>query len=134
MNLNGLSKDNMTYELIRKSLDASTIRGKAIANNIANINTKGYKRFNVSFEESLKNASDELEMKTTNEKHFKNGNDFGEIKVEQDESHSMREDGNNVDLDNEKANQAANTLMYNALITQINGRLSNTKYVINGGR
>lgn len=134
MSISTLPKDKMVYELMKKSLDASSIRGKVIANNIANVNTKGYKRFNVSFEENLKTASDNLEMKSTSEKHIRSGNDFGEIKVEQDNSYSMREDGNNVDIDNEKANQAANTLMYNALITQINGKLSNTKYVINGGR
>jgi flagellar basal-body rod protein FlgB len=46
----------------------------------------------------------------------------------------MREDGNNVNIDSEMTNQAANSLMYNALITQINNRLSNTRTVINGGR
>jgi flagellar basal-body rod protein FlgB len=45
----------------------------------------------------------------------------------------MRADGNNVDLDVEKVNQAANTLMYNALVTQANSKLSASKYVITGG-
>jgi flagellar basal-body rod protein FlgB len=42
----------------------------------------------------------------------------------------MRNDGNNVDLDIEKVNQAANTLKYNALITDINNRFNNLKAVI----
>ena len=33
-----------------------------------------------------------------------------DISIEQDKSTSMRSDGNNVDLDIEKVNQAANTL------------------------
>ena len=45
----------------------------------------------------------------------------------------MRTDGNNVDMDLEKVNQAANSLMYNALITQANSKLNMTKSVILGG-
>lgn len=55
------------------------------------------------------------------------------ISVKRDKSTSMRMDGNNVDLDLEKVNQAANTLMYNTLITQANSKLNMTKNVISGG-
>lgn len=46
----------------------------------------------------------------------------------------MRTDGNNVDIDNEMANLAANYLKYNALISQVNNRMSTTRTVITGGR
>lgn len=134
MNTNNLSKSSQVYNLLKKGLDASSLRGKVISNNIANINTKGYKRYSVSFEENLKKSIDSFEMKTTEEKHIKDGTTSGEIKVEQDLSSSNRQDGNNVDIDNEMANQAANQLMYNALISQANSRLSLEKYIINGGR
>ena len=39
-------------------------------------------------------------------------------------------DGNNVDLEIEKVNQAANTLKYNALITSINNKFNGMKSVI----
>lgn len=42
----------------------------------------------------------------------------------------MRSDGNNVDLEVEKVNQAANTLKYNALITSINNKFNGLKTVI----
>jgi flagellar basal-body rod protein FlgB len=45
----------------------------------------------------------------------------------------MRTDGNNVDLELEKTNQAANTMLYNALVTSANGKISNLRYVITGG-
>lgn len=101
---------------------------------MANINTANYKKFNVVFEENLKEDKDmSVKMKTTDEKHLSNSNSEGNITVDRDESTSMREDGNNVDLDVEKVNQAANTLKYNALIQQANTKLSNIKYVISGG-
>lgn len=122
-----------TYELIKSGIKASNVRAKAIANNMANINTKDYKKFNVVFEENLKkeNNSPGLELKRTNSAHFASSNSENEnISIEQDNSTSMRSDGNNVDLDIEKVNQAANTLKYNALITNINNKFNNLKTVI----
>jgi flagellar basal-body rod protein FlgB len=124
--------DELTYDLLQRGLDASQARGTAIADNISNINTKGYKRKYVTFEENLKKSMDDLELKTDNEKHMKIGNDYGDIDMNTDNSTSMREDGNNVDIDNEMVNQSANALMYNALVNQINSRLSMRQYVIDG--
>ncbi|MDR5586507.1 MULTISPECIES: flagellar basal body rod protein FlgB [Clostridium] len=122
-----------TYNLIKDGLKASNARSKAIANNMANINTKGYKKFNVIFEENLKNGSDtkDLSLKITNSRHLRGNNDLnGDIEVVREENTSMRTDDNNVDLELEKVNQAANTLKYNALITKLNGKFNSLKTVI----
>lgn len=122
-----------TYNLLKDGLKASNARSKAIANNMANINTKGYKKFNVIFEENLKNSSDkkDLSLKTTNSRHLRGNNDLnGDIEVVREENTSMRTDDNNVDLELEKVNQAANTLKYNALITKLNGKFNSLKTVI----
>lgn len=126
--------NNETYNLIKQGLKASTLRGKVIANNMANINTKGYKKSYVTFEENLKSEKESFELKNTKSGHIKDGSTFTNISIEQDSSTSMREDGNNVDLDLEKVNQASNTLMYNALVTRANGKLNSMKEVISGGR
>jgi flagellar basal-body rod protein FlgB len=132
--IGNLSNSSQTYNLLRKALDASSLRSKTSANNIANVNTKGYKKYYVTFEESLKNQVDNLNLKTTTDKHISNASSIGEAKVEQDTTSSMNPDGNNVDIDSEMANQAANTMMYNALITQVNSKLSLERYIINGGK
>ncbi|SFC61002.1 flagellar basal body rod protein FlgB [Clostridium uliginosum] len=124
---------NNTYDLLKDGIKASDLRGQAIANNIANINTKGYKKFNVVFEENLKAGSDatKFSLKTTNDKHLKDDEKIGNnISIEKENSTSMRSDENNVNLDLEKVNQAANTLKYNALITQINNQFNNLKTVM----
>ena len=121
------------YDLIKEGLKASNLRAKAIANNMANINTKDYKKFSVVFEENLKkeDSSSELQLKRTNESHFaSDSSESGNIYIEQEKGTSMRTDGNNVDLDIEKVNQAANTLKYNALITSINSKFNNLKTVL----
>lgn len=132
MKIQNMPKDQFVNNLLKKGLDASSFRSRAISNNIANINTKGYKRQYVTFEESLKENIDNFNLKTDDNKHIQTGSEYGQIKTETDKSTSMREDGNNVDMDNEMTNQAANTLMYNALITQVNSRMAMERYVING--
>ena len=115
-------------------MDASAVRSKVIANNIANINTKGYKKFYVTFEDTLNDSMGDNKMKTDNSKHMQASDSTGAITVKRDENTSMRQDGNNVDIDLEMTNQAANTLMFNALVTQVNSRMSLTRYIIGGGK
>jgi flagellar basal-body rod protein FlgB len=134
VNVKGNSISENTYNLLKNSMDASALRGKVIANNIANINTKGYKKLSVTFEDTLNDSMSENILKTDNNKHIQTGSVSGEIAVQRDDSTSMRQDGNNVDIDLEMTNQAANTLMYNALVKQVNSKISLTSYVIGGGK
>ncbi|WP_297712224.1 flagellar basal body protein [Clostridium sp.] len=103
------------YNLMKNALDAAQLRSETIANNIANVNTQNYKRKYVSFEETLNDV-----------------NKQGKIEVKVDNSESIKADGNNVDLENEKVNQAANTLMFNGLVSLTNTKLSMAKSVITG--
>ena len=104
------------YSLLKMGLDASDLRGQTIAQNIANINTPDYKRRIVTFEDTLK----------------ENSRKAPSIEVKIDSSSEVRSDGNNVDLEVEKVNQAANSLQYNAMITLVNAKLSLTNSVIRG--
>ncbi len=56
MNIIGSSTSENTYNLLKKSMDASALRGKVIANNVANINTENYKKLYVTFEETLNDS------------------------------------------------------------------------------
>jgi len=123
-----------TYSLLKKGLDASALRSKVSANNIANINTKNYKKLYVTFEETLNDSMSANTMKTDNDKHMQANSENGQITVNRDESTSARQDGNNVDIDFEMTNQAANSLMYDALVTQVNSKISLTSYIIGGGK
>lgn len=132
LNIQNITNDQQVYNLLKEGLDAASERSKVSANNIANINTKGYKREYVTFEENLKQSMDGLDLKKTDDKHMSLDNNSGDIEVKTDNSTSVKEDGNNVDIENEEVNQAANALMYNALISQASSRLAETKYVIEG--
>lgn len=122
---------NEVYGLIKKSLNVTTEANKAIANNIANINTKNYKRHYVPFEQVMEETTSNNEMKTTDNRHIGVGSDKIQVKV--DKSSSMREDGNNVDIESEMTSQAANTMMYESLVRFVSEKLNNTSRVIKGG-
>ena len=118
-------------DLIQRSLDASAISHNVIANNIANVDTPGFKRSEVVFNEQLKSAlaarqdaPQQLAMARTDPRHI--GLDGApslssiQPKVVTDVTSSLRNDGNNVDIDKEVSLLAQNTVWYQTLaqITQ----------------
>ena len=54
--------------VLDKAADASWMRQEAISNNIANVNTPGYKRQDVAFEDSLQEAISNSRYRSTDEK------------------------------------------------------------------
>lgn len=146
--------DGRTMTALTKALDAASLRHKAIANNIANVNTMDFKADRVLFEDELSRAlradqSSGSGLVTTNDMHYGEGGlaathdkHYGgsaslervQPVVVKDESTSMRLDENNVDIDLEMTNLAANQMMYEAVLRRINGKISSLKAVISGGR
>ena len=49
---------DITFQVLEKALDGSSSRHRVLANNIANVNTPGFKRGEVSFQEELRRALD----------------------------------------------------------------------------
>ena len=132
--MNVANYDESVYNLVKKGLDAASTRSKVISNNIANVNTKNYKRYYVSFEDTLSDETDKLQMVKSDPLHLGGSDGEGTITVKQDTTTSERQDGNNVDIDNEMTNLAANTLMYNALTSQANSKISMERYVITNSK
>ena len=130
--------NDITMQLLNKALDTSVQRQEEISNNIANVNTRNYKANRVVFEEELKKALDKSSAKltTTKGKHIALSQEIKDIKprVVKDKNTTMGLDGNNVDIDMENANLAANQLLYNAFVTQINNKFSMLQHVITEGR
>ncbi|MEA3423540.1 MAG: flagellar basal body rod protein FlgB, partial [Bacillota bacterium] len=61
INVNHFADKNL--EVLKKALDASSLRQQTITNNIANVNTKDYKAKRVVFEDELKKAIGSDDMK-----------------------------------------------------------------------
>jgi len=119
---------------LAKSLDAAALRQKVTAQNIANLNTPGYKRSYVVFSEELSKAREKLSLKTTDPRHLPGRDSGGEPRVQVERSTSRRSDGNNVDLDQEMLDMVTNQLRYNVLAQKISDRYAEWRYIINEGR
>ncbi|ADG82398.1 flagellar basal-body rod protein FlgB [Thermincola ferriacetica] len=127
-----------TMGLLQRALDAASMRNEAIANNMANVDTPGYKRVDVAFEEELKKAmaaNGRLQGLTSDPRHIPIG---GKKPIEinprfvRDTDTTMRNDDNNVDIDKETAALAKNQIMYEFLINGINGDFKKLRMAING--
>ncbi len=110
--------DKSSIPILVKSLDASMLRSRTIANNIANVNTPGYQRLEVTFEDELRKALDysKLKGKRTSEKHLKLGRpDFSSLAptVRKPVDPTLPSGVNNVDIDTEMAKLAENQLLFN---------------------
>jgi len=125
---------------IEKAMDACWIRNEVISQNIANVDTPGYKRKTVDFESQLSAAIDKKRKAGANRRGnqtpaLKSTISDVEIKITQDNSNlSYRLDGNNVDIDNEMASMAKNTIKYNVLTQSLNYSLGRIKNAISEGR
>lgn len=126
--------DSPVLTILEKALNASSVRQKVLANNIANIDTPGFKRSDVNFKRVLSNAigksGPDLSLKTTVPNHIANGSAENGSIVRMDRSTSLRNDSNNVDVDREMTNVAENGLYYNALTKTISSQLGLLRMVI----
>ena len=66
---------DQTMNTLENSLNYSTTKNKTISNNIANIDTPNYKAQDVSFQSLLQKATNNLQLKNTNVRHFQKTND-----------------------------------------------------------
>lgn len=122
--------------LLNQALGASALRQRVIANNVANANTPGFKRSEVTFEEHMNTVSRlKLPLAGAHQAHLPVG-EAGTAgpRIKADTSTSMRADGNNVDIDLEMVLMSANAIKYQALSQQLGDHFGMLRYVINEGR
>lgn len=120
--------------VLSAAADAAWTRNEILNNNIANVDTPGYKRQDTKFETILRNEIDRQgsEASSTLTQRV-NDVDYTRLKpyVYTDNSElSTRLDGNNVDIDVEEAELASNQLMYDGIITGLNSEFERMKSVL----
>jgi len=107
--------------LINRTMDAAMLRAKVIGNNIANVNTPGYRRVEVAFEEQLRTALDKSRLKgaQTQSGHMDIGRrDLKDVTAQAYHPYDPTQASgvNNVDIDMEMAKLAETQLHYNYAI------------------
>lgn len=117
--------------VLNRAADAAWQRNEAISNNIANVDTPGYKRQDVAFESVLQQALGNNRYESMDDKvaNVNLSRLRGRAYVDY-ANYSYRLDGNNVDIENENVMLAENQLKYQGLISSINQEFTNLQTVM----
>jgi flagellar basal-body rod protein FlgB len=121
-----------SIKLLENLINYCSLKNKIISKNIANVGTQNYNREDVEFKSMLIELNSSA--KVTNEKHIKTGpaeNPYYE--VSKDKEDEMLSGINNVDIDNEMAELAENTLLFKFASRKIGDYYRNIQNVIKGG-
>ncbi len=111
-------------DIMNKVLDATMLRYSVISDNISNVDTPGYKRKDVAFENLLAQEIDKKGIENINMNQI-------DPKVYIDkQNYSYRMDGNNIDIDVEMAEAAKVKLKYDTLISRTTSQLSRFKTIL----
>ncbi|MCD7709609.1 MAG: flagellar basal body rod protein FlgB [Clostridiales bacterium] len=118
-------------DVLDKASDASWTRESLISNNIANVDTPGYKRQDLDFQTTLKTELgrtkyEDLDQRIRNvDLSNLNASAYTDLA-----SYSYRLDGNNVDIDTENVELASEQIRYEALIEGIDEEFSRMRVVL----
>ena len=127
-----ISTDAFSYiNILEKAADASWTRETLIANNLANVDTPGYKRQDIDFQSVLKKEISNYKYMNLDQK--VNAMDLSKLNAEVYTDHgnySYRLDGNNVDVDTEQVELASEQIKYQALTTSITSEFQRIQAVL----
>ena len=120
--------------VLDRAADAAWLRNDAIAHNIANATTPGYKRQDISFESELERALGRRRYLSMDAKVARLTKTELKPRTYTDHANfSYRMDGNNVDIDTENVMLAANQIRYNGIITGIQSEFTNLTTAMRSG-
>ncbi|WP_080846453.1 flagellar basal body rod protein FlgB [Cytobacillus gottheilii] len=124
-----------TISTLEGALNYSSLKQKVISQNIANVDTPGYKAKDVSFKETLNEAvAGSQKAYRTDVRHYDFKTNSTPNGIVSQRNVSYNHSGNSVDIDKEMSDLATNQIYYNALVDRMSGKLSSLQNVLKGGR
>lgn len=137
-------KNDVTARLLEKALDGLSQRQRAITNNVANIDTPNFKTTEVTFEEDLQSAiqrgpaPDSLALRVADSRHIGSVQQISLDAVQprstQMLTSSIRNDGNNVDVDREMTRLAETQIFFQTATQLMNTKFQQLKTAIWEGK
>ncbi len=118
--------------VLDKAADASWLRETAITNNLANVDTPGYKRQDVDFQSVLKTELGRTKYASLDQRISQLNTGLNKLNVStytDAYNYSYRLDTNNVDVDTENVELASEQLRYEGITTSINSQFARMKAV-----
>lgn len=117
------------YHMMAKLLDATSLRQRVIGENIANVNTPGYQRQEVQFEQQL------VQLIEGGNKPL-GDRELGDVQpqVTTTENLPKRADGNNVDIEMEVGQLTRNEILYETYSQLLATQLGMMRAAITGNQ
>ncbi|MDE6202395.1 MAG: flagellar basal body rod protein FlgB [Lachnospiraceae bacterium] len=127
-----INSDVFNYvNVLNKAADAAWQRNDILGNNIANVDTPGYKRQDIDFQSQFRRALGNSRYETVDAKVAHVSSTELQARVYTDAANfSYRLDGNNVDIDSEETELASNQIWYNGLKDSISQEFANLMLVM----
>ena len=122
--------NNNTMLLTQKALDVSWTKQKTALDNIANVDTPGYKAKYVLFEDNLREKLRHVHGRKPSEIRESIRETGAWIRRSEEESNRL--DGNNVNLDVEELEVARNAYQYQFALRQMSDQLARLRLAIEG--
>jgi flagellar basal-body rod protein FlgB len=128
-----------TVDLLKRGLDVSVLRRGVIANNIANAETPNFKRTELNFESALKRALDSEKVPAprqfvTDSRHipFYQPIDYRTVRprLVLDYLTTAKNNGNNVDIEEEGMMALQNQLLYQTMAQAISSEFTRVNLVL----
>lgn len=121
--------------VLQQALGGLAQRQQAIAGNIANVDTPGYQRRDVSFESALRSGMGSgTRMMQTDGRHIglapAGASLFGEAAADAGQTRTPRSDGNDVDIDYEMTQLAETGLRYQLLTQATSARFTTLRDLV----
>ncbi len=123
--------DSASINLMNKDLDGLWTRQQAISDNLANVETPGYKSKQVSFEDQLQ---EQLSTNTGSNSDLINRLKNTQPVTTVTDDKSLRLDGNNVDVEQQNIELARTQLNYMYSLRELSDYFSRLKYAITDGK
>ncbi len=120
-----------SIQLMNKSMDNLWMKMSTNLDNIANVDTVGYKAKYVTFEEAFKDSLDKATA-TNNTDNIKNAIANSQPLMHTSTTEGLRLDGNNVNLDVEMIEMTRTSLQYQYALSSINSDIARLRTAIKG--
>ena len=125
--------NNNSMLLSQRTLDVSWAKQKLALDNIANVDTPGYKAKYALFEDELRSRLGRIQGRGGNRNsEIRDAILNTRLQIRQSEEESIRADGNNVNLDVEQLEIVRNTYQYQFALRQISDQFSRLRTAIEG--
>jgi flagellar basal-body rod protein FlgB len=122
-----ISQSDNTYAVAKKLMDVSALRQEAIASNIANAETPGYRRVDVS-----PDFANQLKAQISAGMPASALNSLTPALSEDSTARTVRPDGNSVDLEHELLAMNKNSVEYGYLTEVVSSNIKQLRMAISG--